>query len=338
MMGRERRFDVENRNMWTKLKFVLKVTWLSVRRLLADNCMRNAAALSFYALFSVGPIILLASYVAGMWAAEVNFQEQIAEQFSGLMGERAAAGIEVLISTLDQEQQRGWKLALGLGVLAFSATNIFIQVQTTFNEIFRVESMPSAGLVKQAIDRVMSLGIIVSLGFLLIVSLVLDSAVMVFHDYLFSILNDAAVIVVQVLQMLLMITLISGVIYAMFHFLPDVHLSRRSKLQGSVLVAVMLLLGKYAIGMIIARSELSQLGGAAASVLVLMLWVYYTAIILFFGAEVVSVTADEEGAEPVPRRYARRVYKLSAAELEARRGGETDTSPVPAHKAESAGN
>ncbi len=275
--------------------------------LFKDNCMRNAAALSFYALFSIAPIIYLAVYVAGILASDVDFQQQITQQFSELLGEQAAEGITMLLSTLETQQQNRFQLAVGIGVLVFSATNIFIQIQTTFNEVYRVQASTSAGLIKQVLDRVVSLGIILSLGFLMIVSLVLDSVVLAFHQYLFELLNAAAVIIVQLVQMLILVFLITGVIYAMFHFLPDVDLPRHLKLRGSLLVAGMLLLGKYGIGLYIANSKLSELGGASASIFVLMLWIYYTSIILFFGAEVIRAMAERDNLVMQPRRYATRI-------------------------------
>tara|TARA_R110000823_G_scaffold91174_10_gene201199 strand:+ start:4207 stop:5268 length:1062 start_codon:yes stop_codon:yes gene_type:complete len=286
----------------------------AAKGLFKDNCMRNAAALSFYALFSIAPIIYLAVYVAGILASDVDFQQQITQQFSELLGEQAAEGITMLLSTLEMQQQNRFQLALGIAVLVFSATNIFVQIQTTFNEVYRVQASTSAGLIKQVLDRVVSLGIILSLGFLMIVSLVLDSVVLAFHEYLFELLNAAAVVIVQIVQMLILVFLITGVIYAMFHFLPDVYLPRHLKLRGSLLVAGMLLLGKYGIGLYIANSKLSELGGASASIFVLMLWIYYTSIILFFGAEVIRAMAERDSIFLQPRRYAIRVRTVVMGE------------------------
>lgn len=290
-----------------RLVYSLHVATSAALGLLKDNCMRNAAALSFYALFSIAPIIYLAVYVAGILAADVDFQQQITQQFAELLGEQAAQGINMLLSTLETQQQNQFQLVVGIGVLVFSATNIFVQIQNTFNEVFRVQPRASAGIVKHVLDRVVSLGIIFSLGFLLIISLILDSVVLAFHQYLFELLNAAAVIIVQIVQMLFLVVLITGVIYGMFNFLPDVYLPRYLKLRGSVFVAASLLLGKYGIGLYIANSKLSELGGASASIFVLMLWIYYTSIILFFGAELIRAMAERDGVSLPPRRYATRV-------------------------------
>lgn len=298
----------------TRGRYVFHVAKGALVGLFSDKCLRSSAALSFYALFSMAPLVYVAVYIASLLASDVDFQQQITQQFSSLLGDKAAEGMTVLLDSLDTRDQSRFQLFIGLGVLAFSATNIFVQVQGTFNEIFGVQPRTGAGLIKQIVDRVVSLGIILSLGFLLIVSLVLDSLVLAFSDYLFAVLNDAAVIVIQLLQVFLMIALMAGVIYAMFAFLPDVYLTRRHKVIGSVLVAVMLLLGKYAISLYIASSRLSELGGASASVIVLMLWIYYTSLILFLGAEVIKAVADVDGTTLTPRRYATRVRTVVLSE------------------------
>ncbi|GAB5452457.1 MAG: YihY/virulence factor BrkB family protein [Halioglobus sp.] len=296
-----------DRSALQRLSGAFSIFFKAVKGLFTDNCLRNAAALSFYALFSIAPIIYIAVYVAGVLAADINFQQQITQQFADLLGERAAEGISVLLSTLDNQNQGTFQLAVGIAILVFSATNIFVQIQSTFNDIYRVQPRASAGLIKQVLDRVISLGIILSLGFLLIISLVLDSLVLAFHDYLFELLNDAALVVVQLLQMLVLVFLITSVIYGMFHFLPDVYLPDTLKVRGSLLIAGMLLLGKYGIGLYIANSKLSELGGASASIFVLMLWIYYTSIILFFGAEVIRAMAERDNLFLEPRRYATRI-------------------------------
>lgn len=286
---------------WLKPFAVLKA---SVTNFFDDNCFRYSAALSFYTLFSIAPLVMISIYVAGLVAADVNFQQEITRQFSVLVGERAADGVEVLMATLQHQDQSRFQLVMGTLVLLFSATNIFVQLQGAFNEIYSVQARAGRSVFKQVLDRLISLGMILSLGFLLLASLVIDSVVVSLRHYLFSLLNDAAVILVTLLQNAVLITLVTGVIYALFHFLPDVEIPRRHKLRGSLAVTAMLILGKYAIGLYIGNSNLSQLGGASASVIVLMLWIYYTSLILFFGAELIKAMAAQAGEPLPPRRYA----------------------------------
>ena len=296
------------------INYTFQIAKHAVLGLFEDKCFRSSAALSFYALFSIAPIVYLAVYVASMFAADIDFQQKIIEQFSLVVGDKAAGGITVLLETLGEESQSKFQLIGGMVILAFSATNIFIQIQNTFNDIYKVQPRAGVNLIKQVLDRVISLGIILSLGFLLIVSFVLDSVVIAFRDYLFDFFNNAAVIVIQLTQILMLIGLVSAVIYAMFQFLPDVHLPKKYKISGSLLVAFMLLLGKYAISIYIGSSKLNELGGASASVILLMLWIYYTSLILFLGAEVIKGMAKVDGCFLQPRRYATKVDLVVVSE------------------------
>lgn len=287
--------------------YLFKVAKRTIQGLMRDYCFRYSAALSFYALFSIAPMIFLSIYVAGLLATDVDFQQQVTQQFSQLIGERGANGIDVLMNTLDHQEESRLQLITGIAVLVFSATNIFVQIQLAFNDIYGVRAKTGVGFVKQLLDRLISLGIILSLGFLLIISLVLDSVVFSLNNYLLAILNDVAVVVAAITQYILLIALVFGVIYSLFHFLPDVTLPKRYKIRGSFAITAMLLVGKFGISQYIASSNLSELGGASASVIVLMLWVYYSSIILFLGAELIKAMAEIDGKVLHPRRYATRV-------------------------------
>lgn len=291
---------------YNSITYLLKIMKNATLNLLQDNCLRYSAALSFYALFSIAPIIFLSIYVADLLASDVDFQQQITSQFSQLIGERGAKGIDLLMNTLNQQEQSRFQLTMGIAILIFSATNIFVQIQLAFNEIYLVRAKAGAGIIKKVMDRLISLGIIFSLGFLLIISLMLDSIVFGLNYYLSSVLNDAAIVVVAATQYLLLIVLVMSVIYSLFHFLPDVTLPNRYKISGSLAVTFMLLLGKYGISRFIASSNLGELGGASASVIVLMLWIYYSSIILFFGAEIIKAMAEIDQKQLEPRRYATR--------------------------------
>lgn len=284
--------------------YILKVAKLTIYNLIKDNCLRYSAALSFYALFSIAPIIFLSIYIAGLWVSDIDLQKQITNQFSQLIGERGAKGIELLMSTLKHEEQNSFQLIFGVIVLIFSATNIFVQTQLAFNEIYSVQAKKDAGVLKVIIDRLISFGVVLSLGFIFIVSLVLDSVVYGLNTYLTISLNETSIIISVIIQYVLLFVLIMGVIYSLFHFLPDVIIPMKCKLFASITVTLLLLFGKYFIGIFINKSQLGELGGASASVIILMLWVYYSSIILFIGAETIKAMAELGSINLVPRRYA----------------------------------
>ncbi|MES2605257.1 MAG: YhjD/YihY/BrkB family envelope integrity protein, partial [Pseudomonadota bacterium] len=118
------------------LRYTFRVLVLTVKNFVGDSCLRHSAALSFYTLFSLAPMVMLSVQAASLFAAEVDFQRELVDQFSGLVGEQGAEGVTVLLENIQNETTSRWQIIFGIGVLVFSATNIFVQLQAAFNEIF----------------------------------------------------------------------------------------------------------------------------------------------------------------------------------------------------------
>jgi membrane protein len=272
-----------------------------------DNCFRFSAALSFYTLFSIAPVVMIAIYIASLFADDVVIREEISNQFSALIGERGAEGIMVLMETLRREDQSFFAVVISIGVLIFSATNIFIQIQTSFNEIFKVTVREGKGVVKLIIDRLISLGMILSLGFVLIISLVLDAIIVGLMDSLSARFSALSIGLATLAEYILILSIITAFIMALFRVLPDVYIRRKYLFRSSLLTAVLLVVGKFAISWYIGNSNLSDLGGASSSVIILMLWVYYSSLILFIGAEVLRAQFSVSAYEIRPKRYAVRI-------------------------------
>lgn len=291
------------------LRYTWQVLREGLRGFIEHKCFRHAAVLSFYTLFSIAPMIMVSIHGASLLASSIDFQEEMIAQFSELVGEQGAQGIVVLMDSLENEEASRFQLLLGTGVLLFSATTIFVQLQNAFNDIFSVATT-GRKFLKLIWDRLISLGIILSLGLVMIVSLVLDSAIMLLQGYLTSLFPDVAVILISSLQYLVLLTLATAEIYALLHFLPDVYLPTRYKLRGCVIITALLVVGKSVISWYIGTSPFSELGGASASVIILMLWVYYSSLILFFGAELIYGMGIVDGINPHPKRYAVRLKSV----------------------------
>lgn len=293
--------------MLSKVKYIWEVIKDAVTGFNNDNCFRFSAALSFYTLFSIAPVVMIAIYIAGLFADDAMIREEISNQFSALIGERGAEGIMVLMETLRREEQSFFAIVISIGVLIFSATNIFVQIQTSFNEIFKVTVREGKGVVKLIIDRLVSLGMILSLGFVLIISLVLDAVVVGFMDSLSQRFSSLSIGLATLVEYILMLSIITGFIMALFRVLPDVHIKKKYLFRSSLLTALLLIIGKFGISWYIGNSNLSDLGGASSSVIILMLWVYYSSLILFIGAEVLRAQFSVGDYEIRPKRYAVRV-------------------------------
>lgn len=290
-----------------QIKYVWKVLKLAVPSFLADRCFRFSAALSFYTLFSIAPLILLAIYIAGIFADDAVVRDQVTSQFENLIGVQGASGVRTLIDTLHREDQNTFSLIAGIGILLYSATNIFIQIQTSFNEIFMVKAIEGKSFKKLVIDRLISLGMVLSLGFIMIISLILDSIVVTFIDFLSEAFDELSVAMAMIAQYGLILILVYGVIYALIRFLPDVIIPKNFIFKGSLITALLLLVGKFGIGWYIGNSNFSQLGGASSGVIILMLWVYYSSIILFFGGELIKAMAKVSDVYISSTRYAKRI-------------------------------
>lgn len=246
-------------NQMKLLQYVFRIFLRTVKNFTSDYCFRYAAALSFYTLFSIAPMVMISVYAAGILASDIDFQGELIRQFTNLVGERGAQGVTVLVQTLDDEETTGFQLLIGSAVLLFSATNIFVQLQSAFNEIFSVVSS-GRGFIKKLLDRIISLGIVVSLGLVLILSLVIDSAVVLLQNYLVATYPDIAVVFITMVQYLILMLLATLEIYALLHFLPDVQLPIKYKLRGCIFITLALVSGKSIISWYIGNSQFSELG------------------------------------------------------------------------------
>jgi membrane protein len=312
------------------VRYVFRVLILAIRNFIGDSCFRHAAALSFYTLFSLAPMAMLSVHVASLFAAEIDFERELVQQFTDLVGPQGAEGVAVLLDSIEDEQRSRFQILVGMGVLMFSATNIFVQLQAAFNQIFCVVSS-GRGIVKKALDRLVSLGIILSLGLVMILSLVIDSAIVLLQNWISSSFPGIAVFFVTLIQYVVLATLATVEIYALLHFLPDVHLPRAYKLRGCAAITLLLVFGKSAISGYISTNQLSELGGAAASVIVLMLWIYYSSLIVFFGAELIRSMAAIDELPLLPKRYAVKVKSVVVEEKDQAKV-EEDHRPTEAEK------
>lgn len=298
------------------LRYGFRVLVLAIRNFLSDSCFGHSATLSFYTLFSLAPMALISVQVASLFAAEVDFERELVQQFSELVGPQGAQGVAVLLDNLESTETTRFRLTIGALVLMFSATNIFVQLQNSFNQVFCVKASGHRGILKKALDRLISLGIILSLGLIMILSLVVDSAMVLVQNWLAASFPQVAVYFIAMIQYVVLGILGTLEIYALLHFLPDVQIPPKYKVHGCAVIVLLLVLGKGAISAYISTNQLSELGGAAASIVVLMLWIYYSSAILFFGAELIRSQAAIDEVPLLPKRYAVKVKSVVVEEAD----------------------
>ena len=294
------------KNPFTKQLFKdsLKLLKDAFAGFIEDRGLKLSAALSYYTVFSMAPLLLLLISLAGVFFGRDAIQGQIFGEINGLLGNEAAKQIQDIIKNMELSGETNIALAIGGITLLIGATSVFGEIQDSINLIWKVKAKPKRGWVKMLKDRLLSSSLIVGLGFLLIVSLVVNGALLALSELFKSYFPEMTVLLFQIINVtisFLVITILFGVI---FKVLPDAKIAWKDVRIGAFFTACLFLLGRFVIGLYIEKSGTASAYGAAGSIIVILVWVYYTAAILYFGAEFTLVYAEYVGAKIEPADYA----------------------------------
>ncbi len=276
---------------------VFKLVKLAAVDFTEDEALTRAAALAFYSALSFAPLLVLLVWVASTIGDDA--QTALLDQLDKLMGAQARATADAVISSAETQPSLGSLSAfVGVATLFFSATGVFAQLRQTLNRIWEVEPKPGSGLRNFLRTRVISIGMLAALGFLLVVSLGVSAGV----AFVFSYLGPLATAGSMVSSVLVFTVAFSAV----YKTVPDCVIRWKDAALGGAITAVLFALGKEAIGLYIGRSSVGSAYGAAGSLLVLLVWVYYSGIVILFGAELTQVYVVEFGEGIKPDTHAHR--------------------------------
>jgi membrane protein len=237
-------------------------------------------------------------------------------QLSGLLGSDAAAQIQAIIANSQNANKGIIGTIVGTVILLVGATGIFTEIQDSINFIWSLRAKPKRGIVKFFLNRLLSFSLIVSLGFLLLVSLVMSALLDLLSDRLTRLFPDTTVYIFYILNLAIIFAIISLLFAIIFKVLPDGKIKWGDAFVGASFTAVLFIIGKAGIGYYLGRSNLGATYGAAASIIIILTWVYYTSIILYFGAEFTKVYALDYGGGIVPNETAVFIIKREAKEIE----------------------
>jgi membrane protein len=281
------------------------VLWQAVQRMFEDDALPLAAALAYYSLLSMAPLLLVAVALAGTFFADGQVHVQLIEQMRRLTGEAGATLTQTVIANTGSEERSAWSLALGAFLTLLGASTVFGQLQYALNRVWRVEAAPRAALMMTFIkQRILSFALVLCVGFLLMVSLVISAVLSTLRTYLDAGLADAAAFW-SGLDLAASFTLATALIAMMFKYLPDAEIEWRDTWLGALITAALFILGKQVIGFYLGQTTVASSFGAAASVVIFMIWVYYAGLILLFGAEITQAVAARRGAIVVPTENAK---------------------------------
>jgi len=303
------------------LRVTARVLVRTVKQFIDDGCLDLAARLSYYTALSLAPLIILALNLAGLIWSDTAVAERLIDQARLLVGGAGAGAIEEIMKVGAQDPGAGLAAVVGVVVLVFAATVAFASLQETINLIWRVEPAPGRDIWNFVRKRLLSLATVGMLGFLLLVSLIASSALTFVLEHVRGLLPVGDGWLLQVGDITLSLVLYTGLFGFIFKVLPDVRIAWRDVWIGAGVTAVLFEVGKSLIGLYIANSAVISSYGAATSLVAFLVWVYYSALIVFFGAEFTQVWATRYGQGIEPSSH--------AVPLDPRRPPSDTVDPLP---------
>jgi len=280
---------------------MLKLLKQSAFAFFEDNAPRHGAAIAYYTVFALAPVLLIVIAVAGFVIGDDVVRQALLTQISGLIGADGSEAVGAILERANKSDKGASTTMLALGGLIFAATGAFLELQAALNMIWRVRSEPSTGIniPKMVTRRLRSLGVVVSIGFLLLVSLSVSTAVRLSMSWLGNLAPGMEALIGFADQVLSF--LVSGVLFGLlFRVLPDVHLQWRDVAVGAAVTAALFTIGQRLIGFYLGNSSLASPFGAAGTVVIILVWVYYSAQIVLLGAEFTRLYSERSGKRAAP--------------------------------------
>jgi membrane protein len=290
-------------NLWCRIISIGHLLRLSVEEFNVDSGLKFSASLSYYTLFSMAPMLIIVIAIGSIILGKEAAEGYLYLQFEGLIGTLGALQLQEMIKNVRISGDTPWVTVVGVGTFFLGATGVFIEIQDSINSIWSIKVKPKRGWVRFLLTRIVSFSMVVGIGFLLMVSLVLSAALSMLDGWLASNIS-AFVWLAFFISQLISIGVVMLLFAVIFKVLPDAELHWRDVLVGAFFTAVLFLVGKYLINLYLSRSSTVSAYGAAGAVVLIILWVYYSAIILYLGAEFTKVYANKYGGKIRPSSFA----------------------------------
>jgi membrane protein len=295
-----------------KKKGLAKHWWLlknTFKEFNEDNAIKLSASLSYYTIFSLPPLFIIILWICGIFFGKEAVQGQFFGQINGMVGNAAALQIQETIKNIELSESNVFAATFGIIMLLVGASSVFAEIQSSINFIWGLRAKPNKGFIKFIKNRLMSFSMVASVGFLLLVSLSINALMDMLNQRLMIYFPDATVIFFQILNYVLLFIITTGLFGIIYKTLPDATIGWKDTLIGASFTSVFFMIGKVAIGFYLGTSTVATVYGAAGSVVIILVWVYYSAIILYFGAEFTKIYARTYGKKIIPDDYAVEIQK-----------------------------
>ena len=297
---------------------------------LDDKILKLSASLAYSTVFSIAPMIIVALYCGDIFLGREAIEGKLYGELHGLLGSSAAGQVQEIIKNTALSSDLGWSAIVGLITLIIGATGVFTEIQDSINFIWRLKAKPKKGkgLLKIILTRLLSFSLVISLGFVMVVSLIVHGIIEVLMSRLSALLPTA--IVVYIVNLVVTFITITALFAVIFKVLPDAKVKWRHVWVGAMTTAVLFMLGKFGIGLYLGNSSIGSTYGAAGSLVILLVWVYYSAAILYFGAAFTREYVQHKGERIYPNNYAVWVEQV---EVESKGNIPEKTTTSPANPA-----
>jgi membrane protein len=274
-----------------------------------DNGLKLSAALSYYTIFSLPPLLIIIISISGIFFGADAVRGEIFGQINGLVGNGPALQIQEIIKNVKLSNSNVFATVIGIIILIIGATGVFDEIQTSINYIWGIKAKPKRGFIKFLYNRLMSFSMIGSVGFLLLAGLIINSFIDVLNSRLSINFPKDSVFLFYIVNTLIVFIIITLLFTIIFKTLPDGKIALLDCIIGASFTAFLFMIGKFAIGFYLRSYNIASVYGAAGSIILVLIWVYYSAIILYFGAEFTKVYAHTHGLKIIPNAYSVQIRK-----------------------------
>jgi membrane protein len=304
--------------MIKRIKFFWEALRETFKKWNESSASNDSASLAYYAIFSIPGLLIIIIWIAGNFFGEEAIRGQITSQISGIMGQDAAKSVQDMIAGALVDKENIFMKIIGIGSLVFGSTTLFFQLQRSLNSLWDVQPAPKKAFVKFLLDRANSLGMILILGFLLMITMVLSSLISLLNNWITNYFGVETYVLVELINYIIGFVVTMILFALMFKVLPDVEISWKPVWRGAFLTTVLFTLGKFLLSLYFGTAKPTSAFGAAGTVILIMMWINYSCMLIFFGAEFTKIYALKRGFRIIPSKHAKwsdaKLYEESKTE------------------------
>jgi membrane protein len=293
--------------MKDKLKQMIRLLKRAANKYKKDNPVQLAGTTAYFAVFAMAPLIIIIVSVAGILLGEEQIQAKLFEVIDSALGEQSKQDIRNIVENFQDERKGIIGTIVGFIIFIFISTTFFTILQKSLNFIWGIRAKPRHNFLKALYDRLISFGLILSLGFIMLVSFIIDAAIALFRDLMHEKFPEFTILIIEVGNFIVSFAIVMVIFAMIYRFLPDVQIKWRVTWVGAFITALLFVIGKALISFGLGSSNVGAIYGSAGSLVLILLWVFYSSLIFFFGAEITQQYAEMYSHDIKPKDYAVRI-------------------------------